>query len=138
MEVVDARAAILSNLEVYSLLQDIQSGSNGQKKPSRTQPHLATITYSTLKYLENTPCKDQSAEIVQKFMKAVESFNLTKAEKLQLLNQRPTSAVEIQLIIEESEERLTEDQIEQLLDLVASTLPESSAAESESMQTESS
>lgn len=137
MEVVDECSAMLSNHEVYSLLQDIQSGKNGQKQPNKYLNQLATITYSTLKHLETTPCKTQSAEVIGNFMKALEPFNLTKSEKLQMLNQRPTSAVEIQLIIEESEERLTEEQIEELLQTVALHLPEGQT-EAESMQTETS
>ena len=123
MEVIDDNAALLSNYEVYSLLQDIQGGKNGQKKPNKSQNNLSTILYSTLKVLEKTPAKDQSSEIIEAFMQRVERFNLTKAEKLQLLNQRPTSAVEIQLLIEESEERMSEEQIEELLDVITQCLP---------------
>jgi len=123
MEVVDECAAMLSNYEVYTLLTDIHKGKEGHKKPNKHQKHLATILYSTIKHLEKTPCGEQSSEIVSKFMQALKPFGLTKAEKLQLLNLRPQSAVEIQLIVEESEERLTEDQIEQLLTIISTTLP---------------
>ena len=123
MEVVDESASMLSNHEVYTLLTDIQKGQHGHRKPNKNQQLLATVSYSTLKYLEKTPCCQQSPEIIHKFMVAIESFSLTKAEKLQLLNHRPTTAVEIQLIVEESEERLTEEQIDKLLGIIATRLP---------------
>jgi DNA-directed RNA polymerase subunit F len=120
MEVVQENCAMLSNYEVLSLLKDNKKAQNKKKRHQNT--HVATILYSTLKYLEKTPCKDQSPEVVTAFMQALEAFNLTKAEKLQLLNLRPSTAVEIQLLIEESEERLSEDQIEQLLNTIAEYL----------------
>ena len=53
----------------------------------------------TVKYLENTPCVRQTPEIIAKYNKEVEKFNLTKPEKLLLINLRPTTAVEIQLVL---------------------------------------
>lgn len=123
MEVIDENAGMISNFEVLEVLKDIKDGVSGHKKPGKNQTNLATILYSTLKYLEKTPCNDQTRENIAEFTTAVEPFKLTQAEKLQLINQRPTTAVEIQLIVEESEERLTEDQIEELLDVIIKTLP---------------
>lgn len=119
MEVKNERAALLSNYETLTLLKELQEGQNKQKKQ---HTNLATVSYEIIQYLENTACAKQSPEVISAFMKALEPFKLTRAEKLQLLNLGPRTAVEVQLIVEESEERLTEEQIYALLDIVATHL----------------
>ncbi|XP_038155353.1 DNA-directed RNA polymerase III subunit RPC9 isoform X2 [Cyprinodon tularosa] len=116
---------MLSNYEVFKLLTDLkeQRRGAGKSKHSARQQNLNTIMYETLKYLSKTPCSRQSPEIVNQFLRTMMQHKLTKAEKLQLLNQRPQTAVEIQLMVEESEERLSEEQIEKLIQDVAGVLP---------------
>ncbi|XP_033736891.1 DNA-directed RNA polymerase III subunit RPC9-like [Pecten maximus] len=130
MEIINDNAAMLTNYEVLTLLSDIQAG-RGQKKPDKSLQQLATITYEAVKYLEDKPCKTQTPEIIEQFMTDVQSYNLTKSEKVQLLNQYPSTAVEIQLIVEESEERLTEDQIYELLEVIGKYRPSEAIEEDE-------
>jgi len=118
MEVIDSTSANLSNYEVLQLLQNLRDNDSRKQLGS-----LATIKYKTVKYLESSPCANQSDDIVATFLKAVQKFNLTKSEKLVLLNLRPTTEVEIQLIITESEDRLTEEEIQELLTIIEETLP---------------
>ena len=117
MEVVNENVATLSNSEVYQLLEN-------EKLIEHRITNVATVAYETIKYLEKTPCKHQSNEIIVNFMKALEPYDFTKAEKLQLLNLRPTSIVEMQLVIEELDERLkTEEELQKLIDLIVEKLP---------------
>jgi len=61
--------------------------------------------------------------------------HLTAAEMVQIANLRPRSPVEVQLVVEECEERMTEEEVEELIEIVASTLPartKQSAAKPES------
>jgi len=85
---------LLSNYEVLNILQ-----STKLQKRNQQMNQLATITYQTTKYLEETPCKNQSVERIKEFLKAIEFKKLTRAEKLTLLNLCPTTALEIQLVI---------------------------------------
>jgi len=116
MEVIDKRAALLCNKEVLTVLQDY---ADEQKKKKRSDQNLRTITYETLQYLNETPAALQTPECIEDVLKSLVSYGLTKAEKLQLINLRPTTAVEISLIIEEIEERVTEVQVEEILEIVS-------------------
>jgi DNA-directed RNA polymerase subunit F len=124
----------LSNYETYLVVKQIhetnnerENGKRGKKGQNRTLEHcnfgLNTVTYETLKYLEQTPCIEQNQEIITKFYHEVKKFNLKKNEILQIFNLRPTTPVELQLIIEDSETRLTEVESNELIDLIRIQLP---------------
>jgi DNA-directed RNA polymerase subunit F len=124
----------LSNYETYLVVKQIhetnnerENGKRGKKGQNRTLEHcnfgLNTVTYETLKYLEQTPCIEQNQEIITKFYHEVKKFNLKKNEILQIFNLRPTTPVELQLIIEDSETRLTEVESNELIDLIRTQLP---------------
>uniref|UniRef100_G3MKV8 DNA-directed RNA polymerase III subunit RPC9 n=2 Tax=Amblyomma TaxID=6942 RepID=G3MKV8_AMBMU len=137
MKIIKESTAFLSNYEVLKLLKELQSdkksSGGGGSKAARTVPNLATVSYETITYLEQTACARQTDERIEDFLQQISAlpFKLTKIEKLQLINHRPTTAVEIQLLIEESEERLSEDDVQTILDLVERTLPPAVEEEAE-------
>ncbi|KAI9248584.1 HRDC-like protein [Phascolomyces articulosus] len=126
MIIENARAAMLSNYEVLQLLEEQQE--NQKKAQDATDgisvpENLRTVQFELTEYLKTTACSTQDQQQVKEFVEAMKSYELTLAEKLQLLNLRPRSAVEIYLLIEECEERFSEDQLEELLQTVISSLP---------------
>lgn len=120
MEVLDDNNGHLSNSEVLNILTE------GKDAKKRKEPkNLATIRYETVSYLEDTPCKKQNSTIIGNFLKEIndKAFRLTKSEKLEILNQRPTNLIELQLLVEESEERFSEDAMNEILTLIEKTIP---------------
>jgi len=122
MEVVNGKAAFLCNYEVLELLKELKD-SEDKKKVAKGR-NFDTLVYCALKYLRNTPCVHQSEKAVADFLTAIKEFELTEAECLQIVNLRPTTEVELQLIIEEAEDRLTTQQESRLLELVSLYLGE--------------
>ena len=119
MLVVDANSALLSDCEVLLLLKEIQEN----KRKLKDNKQLATIAYESIRYLEDSAAAEVTPQQVKDFLIAVkDKFRLTKAEKLQILNQRPNTLVELQLLIEENEERFSEEAMDQLLIIVNNTL----------------
>ncbi|CAF1340391.1 unnamed protein product [Adineta steineri] len=124
----------LSNYETYLVVKQLhetnnerENGKRGKKGQNRTLEHcnfgLNTVTYETLKYLEQTPCIEQNPTILRQFYAEVKKFDLKKVELLQIINLHPTTPVELQLIIEDSETRLTEAQSAELIEIIRTHLP---------------
>lgn len=57
----------------------------------------------------------QTKQNILNFLQAIKPYNLTKSECLMMVNDPPSSALHIQLQIEDSEERLTEDQVNEVI-----------------------
>jgi len=104
-----------------------------KKKIIRTHPKLQQrdwIEEQVLEYLKATPCSRADFEklptLVTKLRgKGIKGFGLTKAESLQLLNFMPTESVDIHLMIEDLQSRITpEERQEELLNTVRECLLE--------------
>ncbi|KAI9366355.1 RNA polymerase Rpb4-domain-containing protein [Pilaira anomala] len=134
MLIKNVRSALISNYEVLKLLEESQEAQKQVQAvdPSVEYPeHLRTVQFELTEYLKGTPCSTQTPEQIANFLQALSKYELTKAEKLQILNWRPRSTVEIYLIIEECEERFSEEDLEEMLDSIISTLPRDDDEEEE-------
>jgi len=129
MEVKKACEAALSNYEVLEFLRQEKlklTSAQGSDRPLGGQrgSQVATLMLETLSALEATPAVDQDEAKVQTFLNRLDAggFDLTKSERLMLLNQRPTSELEVHLLIEESEERLGDEKVQEVLAIVKEVL----------------
>ncbi|KAF5382489.1 hypothetical protein D9615_002998 [Tricholomella constricta] len=147
MEVVNPRAALLSNYEVFTLLRELESDHLSRaktavriKKEEEAAGHpprlaggdvlfgepsenLRTVEIEAIQYLsaDYLPTSRQSAEGISKLVKNLAPYDLTKAEKLQVVNLAPTLPVELYVIVEELEDRLG-DRMDEILTHVQSGL----------------
>ncbi|KAI6131177.1 RNA polymerase Rpb4-domain-containing protein [Pisolithus croceorrhizus] len=148
MEVVNSRAALLSNFEVLTLLRELDSKHVARTKAAvRTKKeedaagkptqdshieevseNLRTVELEAIQYLsaEYQPMRQQCEAGVTQLVKDLAPFGLTKAEKLQIVNLAPTEAVELYVIVEELEDRLG-DQMDQVLSVVSRSLQSNQA-----------
>ncbi|KAJ3824278.1 RNA polymerase Rpb4-domain-containing protein [Lentinula raphanica] len=145
MEVLNPRSALLSNFEVLELLRDLEndhlaraktairikkeeeaSGATAQPKHSATieiTENVRTIQVEAIQYLtaDYQPTSSQSPSGITQLVKDLAGYELTKAEKLQIVNLAPTQPVELYVIVEELEDRLG-DSMETVLSTVSASL----------------
>ncbi|KAG2195603.1 hypothetical protein INT46_002327 [Mucor plumbeus] len=139
MQIKTVRSALITNYEVLRLLEESQEAQKQVQKADQSveyPEHLRTVQFELTEYLKETPCSTQTPEQIKHFMDAISQYELTKAEKLQILNLRPKSTVEIYLLIEECEERFTEEDLEQMLSNILTTLPRDDDFEEEEEEEE--
>jgi DNA-directed RNA polymerase subunit F len=127
MKILRANAGVLTNSEVLGVLADRGCGGN---LPNSRSLACEKMVYSHL--LEHSAGR-RSSEELGAFMEALAQFDLTRIEQLQLINLLPGSLVEVHLIVEQCEERLAEEQVEKLLELVQThlALPKEAAGETQ-------
>jgi len=150
MEVLNARSALLSNHEVLTLLRELDSDHLARTKTAirikkeedssgnvigkaghdpttdDISENLRTVEVEAIQYLsaDYQPTISQTSAGITKLVKDLAPFELTKAEKLQVVNLAPTEPVELYVIVEELEDRLGE-RMDDILTVVQASLDES-------------
>ena len=138
MRVINARDSVLTNFEVATLLHAQQRARDEEEKAlplpgarrgetagssawSATQA-VAVLSEQVITYLERDGSASQAHEDISNFIAAVGPFDLTRMEVLALVNTPPASIVEVHLLVEECEERLSQEKVRELLALCQRTL----------------
>eukprot|EP00123_Amoebidium_parasiticum_P004034 comp15333_c0_seq1/m.12185 comp15333_c0_seq1/g.12185 ORF comp15333_c0_seq1/g.12185 comp15333_c0_seq1/m.12185 type:complete len:145 (-) comp15333_c0_seq1:207-641(-) len=137
MNVINPRSSLLSNFEVYEMLKNENYTASATKKENKkhpkakgdqqekkVSPNVVTITYEVIKYLEETPAAQQTADSIEGMLAALQKYNLTRPEKLMIINLGVSTIVDLHVILEECEERLSEEHIAEIIDIVKSYTPE--------------
>ncbi|GAA5823572.1 hypothetical protein JCM5353_006309 [Sporobolomyces roseus] len=145
---MNERAGFLSNFEVLQLLTSQRTTTEQQIKvlhkrqrekkdkglndslevseADRIRPQdLHTVTFEAIRYLEEGvhPILRQSEESIGELLDQLDKLDLTKSERLQLINTAPTTSVELHVCIEDLSERFPSDeQQEHILSIIRSHL----------------
>jgi len=118
MKVLNDNEGLVTNFEVNQILQQ---NLKGQTEDDKDSPE-SSFEQQVLKYFQYTTITNQTAEKLQICIKSLQNYELTKAEVLQVLNLHPTTEVEVNLIIEECAERISDEKTLQLLQDLTQTL----------------
>lgn len=143
MKVLEARNAFFSDYETLQFLSKLQrhhhwDDESSQDKRLKSQrpynhPQLQAITSDTLAYLNadkglpqedgtilRSPLSTLNDERFTELVRALNKFDLFQAEKLQIVNQLPGTLVHLYAVVEECDARFTQDQQQQLIELIQS------------------
>ncbi|KAI3654275.1 hypothetical protein MP228_000994 [Amoeboaphelidium protococcarum] len=125
MKVLENQDALLSNYEVYKILSERQAdrkSSNKKKQGAKQQSNVATIEFETMKYMKDSGVSKLNDGDIVHFLEQTRDLKLTKLEKLQILNIRPQSLVDLYIMIEHLESRFNDP--ESLLETIMNALPQ--------------
>jgi hypothetical protein len=123
----DAAAATATLATNASIVHDGSSNDRPEQTLHAYQlplpRNVATLELELQKYLQESACANYTSKSVHQFLSHLSKYPLTKAERLQILNNRPTNTAVLYPLIEEIEERLSEEQMEEIVELVTRHLP---------------
>ncbi|ESZ97324.1 hypothetical protein SBOR_2287 [Sclerotinia borealis F-4128] len=112
MKILEAQSATLTNFEVYTHLKDIQ---NKHRTGGRRPGNLDNVMKELMQYFEEAPSPlaqkpcPYKPDTIKILLERLRSFDLTKAEILMIINHRPTSMENLNIIIEELELRFPDE-----------------------------
>ncbi|ONK76529.1 uncharacterized protein A4U43_C03F29190 [Asparagus officinalis] len=133
MKILKKNDGPLTNFEVLEFLRSRGATSD----PLGCLGSVAASECKVFDYLIQTPACNQTRKDVDEFLKRSENFDLAKAEKLNIINLRPSTQAEIYPIIEYCDKRFAgnEDEgiskVDELVQMVVEILPPPPKSEEE-------
>ncbi|KAL5720998.1 hypothetical protein ACHQM5_013611 [Ranunculus cassubicifolius] len=118
MKILEKSGGALTNFEVLEFLRS----RGASTETTRVFAPIAPSEFQVYDYLVQTAACNQTRDSIDNFLKKCEKSDLAKAEKINIINIRPTSAVELDPIIEQCENRMGEEVIEELVEMIVEIL----------------
>ncbi|KNA10809.1 hypothetical protein SOVF_140880 [Spinacia oleracea] len=123
MKILKTNAGPLTNFEVLDLLRSKGASTD----PTRVMSLLTPSEFKVYDYLVQSPACDQTRESVNEFLEKSKEYQLAKAEVINILNNRPSSAAELAPIIEALEQRNwdVDTVLDEMAEMIVQVLPPS-------------
>lgn len=137
MKVLQERDQFLSDYEVYEHLKSLQSSwkLSETKKKNHGGLELEIITNDIIKYLDKSPCAEiTSVDKFKELMIFLNTLELVKIEKLQIVNYLPRSMVHLYSLVDECDQRFDEDTCNDIILKINYLFPQQKNEEEEQEQ----
>ncbi|KAJ8124251.1 hypothetical protein O1611_g9389 [Lasiodiplodia mahajangana] len=163
MRILEAQNAVLTNAEVYTFLSDQAKQYQSQKRrgPNNLEslrgevgrkihyclPRTNYIAYGDaqmIKYFETFPSplsqKPLPFEVnsIPVLLKRLRPYKISKGECIMVVNMRPTNTAALNTVIEDMENRFSEEKQEEILNIIIEVLgefPPAEEADEDAMET---
>lgn len=133
MKVVEAQAAVLSNYEVLQHLT--QQKDRYKQRKRRGPPNLETVVRELIQYLQSYPNplsqkpSTYTPGCISQLLERLSPYELSKGEVVMILNLRPASVAALNTVIEEMSERFSDEQQEEMVNIILEVLGQFEAAQ---------
>lgn len=145
MKVLNERDLFLSDFEVYDRLKTLRKSwevppSAFPEKPAKKKNHggldLEIITSDIVTYLDRRACGDITVDSFKQLMVFLNTLDLVKVEKLQIVNSLPRSMVHLYSLIDECDQRFEESICIGILEKIEHLFPRKDEEQGEEEQEE--
>ncbi|KAH0536284.1 hypothetical protein FGG08_006822 [Glutinoglossum americanum] len=128
MKILEMQTAMLSNYEVLTHLEDMRERYDKLAKDRGAAASMKSGNLETLvDYLHTPPSPLQinhayAKTTISDLISALRPYALEKPEYLMILNLRPATTAELDVVVEEMDQRFKEEEVEAMLRIIGEVL----------------